>query len=406
MISVEDARQRIVAAFDARPAEMVSLWEAHGRVLAADLTARRDQPFADVSAMDGYAARAADLTTLPARLSLQGEVAAGSGFDAAVAAGACVRIFTGAPVPEGADTIILQEDTDADGDKIVVREAPAAGRHIRRRGNDFDQGSAVLTQGTVLTARAVGLAAAAGYGHVQVHQRPKVGILATGDELVLPGEPVPPNGLVASSLPALAALVRACGADPIVLGIVPDQPDRVATAVLGAAGADLLVTTGGASVGAHDTVRQLLTDTGRRSELDFWRIAMRPGKPLLFGRFAGVPLLGLPGNPVSSLVCALLFLRPAIARLSGLPEGPDRLETATLLGPLPPNDHRQDYLRAWFVSTPEGTLGVRPADRQDSAMMRPLAQADVLIMRPPHAPAAEPGEEVAVLRFPASALPV
>ena len=406
MIPVEEARQRITAAFTPLPTELVSLWQACGRVLGTDIAARRDQPFADVSAMDGYAARAEDLTQLPARLSLQGEVPAGSSFDGALTPGHCIRIFTGAPVPAGADTIVVQEDTAVENGSVVVRDAPAAGRHIRRRGNDFAEGAAVLTQGDVLTARAIGLAAAAGHGHVPVHRRPRVAILATGDELVLPGEPMPANGLAASSLPALAAMVRGCGGEPTVLGIVPDRPERVAAAAQAALGADLLVTTGGASVGAHDTIRQLLTGPDAPSELDFWRIAMRPGKPLLFGRFAGVPLLGLPGNPVSSLVCALLFLRPALARLAGLPDTQDRLESAQLVGTLRANDHRQDYLRARFAPTGDGAYGVRPAEHQDSAMLVPLAAADALIVRPPHAPAAQSGDTVEILPFPRGTLPV
>lgn len=406
MISVEEARQRVVQAFAPLPLELVSLWQASGRVLGADIAARRDQPFADVSAMDGYAVRAADLTQLPARLALQGEVPAGAAFAGEVRPGSCVRIFTGAPVPAGADTIVVQEDTTTDGGVVVIQDAPAMGRHIRRRGGDFTEGAVALARGSVLTARAIGLAAAAGHGHVQVHRRPNVALLATGDELVLPGEPVPPNGLAASSLPALAALVRSCGGEPTVLGIAPDRPDQVAAAAAASTGADILVTTGGASVGAHDTVRQLLTGADAPAELDFWRIAMRPGKPLLFGRFAGVPLLGLPGNPVSSLVCALLFLRPALARLAGLPDTPDRLETARLLSPLRANDHRQDYLRASFAPTADRKQGVRPAQQQDSAMLAPLAAADALIVRPPNAPAAQPGEDVDVLPFPGGALPV
>lgn len=401
MISVEAARARIVEALRPTPGEIVPLAEAWGRVPAVPVVARLTQPPQDVSAMDGYAVRAAD-GTLGATLHLVGSVPAGHPWAGTVGPGQTVRIFTGSVVPAGADAILLQEDATADGDRVTVREAVRLGRHIRRAGQDFATGDILVPAGRRLGARDIGLVAAGNHPWVTVHRRPRVAILATGDEIALPGEPIPPGGIVSSNSHALAALVRSVGGEPMVLPVAADDRGAIAAGAAAAVGADLLVTTGGASVGEHDLVRQALGEQGL--ELDFWQIAMRPGKPLMFGRLDRVPLIGLPGNPVSSLICGLLFVIPALARLHGLPAEPPPTEHARLGRPLPANDRRADHLRAQLERLPDGTLIATASDRQDSAMLRAMTVADALILRPPHAPAAEAGEHVPVMRLDAFGL--
>jgi molybdopterin molybdotransferase len=394
MISVEEARERILGALQPLGSEVVAVSAAHGRVLAEDVVARLTQPPAAVSAMDGYAVRAADLGTIPARLRVVGQVAAGSGDPGAIGPGQAARIFTGAALPDGADTIVIQEDADRDGDWVSVREAPAAGRHIRRAGLDFAAGELGLARGRLLTARDIGLAAAMNWPWLRVTRQPRVAILATGDEVVMPGEPVARGQIVSSNGLALAAFVAACGGAPLNLGVVGDDRAAIAGMAAAARGADLLVTTGGASVGEHDLVQAALGDQGL--ELDFWKIAMRPGKPLLFGRLGGTPVLGLPGNPVSALVCAAIFLRPALQRLLGRPAGAEPPVHARLGEPLPANDRRQDYLRA-RLSHQDGAAVATPFPVQDSSMVSRLAWADCLIVRPPLAPALAAGERVEIL---------
>ena len=402
MLSVAEALARITAAFDPLPAETVGLTGALGRVLAEDVTARVTQPPKDVSAMDGYAVRAANVAKVPARLDVVGHVPAGGDFEGALGPGQAVRIFTGAPVPEGADTIVIQEDTERDGDTVVVKEGAAKGTYIRPAGLDFRFGEVGLSAGRLLSARDVGLAAAMDRAWLQVHRRPRVAVLATGDEVVLPGDPRGPSQIVSSNGFSLAAFVEACGGQPIHLGIAPDDTAALKTLVDGARGADLLVTTGGVSVGEHDLIREALGEQGL--EMDFWRIAMRPGKPLLFGRIGATPILGLPGNPVSSLVCATLFLRPAIAVMLGQDIGKAAPETAILGSGLGANDRRQDYLRARLETDAEGRRRALPFKRQDSSMLATLAQADCLVVRAPHAPAAEPGEVVEIVPLSGGAL--
>jgi molybdopterin molybdotransferase len=400
MISVDEARARILAPLDATPAEIVALAEAWNRVTAAPVLARLTQPPADVSAMDGYALRAAD-GTLDATLRVIGAAPAGHPFDGTVGPGQAVRLFTGSVVPQGADAILLQEDATSDGDSVRVNEAVKPGRHIRRAGQDFSRGDEVVPAGRRITARDVGLAAAANHPWLTVHRRPRIAILATGDEIAMPGEPIPPGGIVSSNSHALAALVRAAGGLPTVLPIALDTTEAVAAVAGAVAGADMLVTTGGASVGDHDLVIKGLRSRGM--VVDFWQIAMRPGKPLLFGRLApsdgGVPVLGLPGNPVSALVCGILFLLPALFRLSGLPAAPPPTTTALLCTAVGANDHRADHLRATATIDASGRLRVTPFPVQDSAMLRRLALADALILRPPHAPALQEGAEVPVVRL-------
>jgi molybdopterin molybdotransferase len=396
MISVEEARLRILEAVRPTPAEVVALGEAWNRVTAGDVVARLTQPPVDVSAMDGYALRAAD-GTLGARLTVIGAAPAGHPFDGSVGPGQAVRLFTGSVVPDGADSILLQEDTTRDGDIVHVNEAVLAGRHIRRAGQDFAAGDAVLPAGRRLTARDIGLAAAANHPWLTVHRRPRIAILATGDEIAMPGEPIPPGGIVSSNSHALAALVRAGGGEPMILPVARDDRDAISAVADTVQGMDLLVTTGGASVGDHDLIIESLKSRGMT--LDFWQIAMRPGKPLLFGQLGATPVLGLPGNPVSALVCAILFLLPALSRLCGLPAAPPPLSTAVLGAAVKANDRRADHLRATIRSDEAGRIVVVPFSTQDSAMLRRLALADALILRPPHAPALGGGAEVGIIRL-------
>jgi molybdopterin molybdotransferase len=358
--------------------------------------ARHANPPADVSAMDGYALRAAD-GGVGARLRLIGTAPAGHPFAGEVGPGEAVRLFTGSLVPRGADSILIQENaTVADG-VVTVTEAPAPGRHIRRMGQDFALGAMLVPAGRQLNPRSIGLAAAGGHAWLSVHRRPRIVILSTGDEIALPGEPLAPGGVVSSNGPALAALVRAAGGEPIMLPTAIDDTAAIASAADAARGAEMLLTTGGASVGDHDLVQAALAERGM--VLDFWRIAMRPGKPLMHGRLGDVPMLGLPGNPVSAIVCAILFLLPAIAKLSGLPGDPPLAEPVRLGAPLPANDIREDYIRASLLTQVDGGWVAEPYAKQDSGMISRLAAADALIIRPPFAPACDVGETVLAIRL-------
>ncbi len=396
MIPVDEARGRILAELKPVGIEEVALLEAQGRVLAEDVRARLTQPPWPVSAMDGYAVRAADVARVPATLTIAGAVPAGSSYASRLNAGEAVRIFTGAPVPDGADAIVIQEDTEASGGKVTVKEASTVGRHIRVAGLDFKAGEVGVSAGRRLTARDVGLSAAMNVPWLRVHRRPRVAILATGDEIARPGDPVGPNQIVSSNSYALAAVALALGAEPIVLGIAKDTVEDTIAKVEGARGTDLLVTTGGASVGDHDLVQKALATRGLA--VDFWKIAMRPGKPLMWGRLGDLPVLGLPGNPVSTLVCALIFLKPAIETLAGLDAQAASLVEARLGADLAANDHRQDYLRA-TLSQSDGALTATPFPKQDSSMMSLLSRSDGLIVRPPKDPARKAGDTVRVLPF-------
>jgi len=396
MISVEEARRRILDGFAPLPAEQVSLANALGRVLVHDIASRRTQPPSAVSAMDGYAVRAGDVADAPVALQIIGQAPAGGAYGGIVGAGECVRIFTGGPVPRGADAIVIQEDTDADGDRVTVKAAVPEGHYIRPAGLDFSAGEICLKAGRILSARDIGLAAAMNVPWLMVHRRPRVAILATGDEVVMPGDPLGPNQIVSSNGLSLGAFVQARGGTPVQLGIAPDNRDALAAMAAGARGADLLVTTGGVSVGEHDLVHSVLSEAGL--ELDFWRIAMRPGKPLLFGRIGDTPVLGLPGNPVSSLICAIVFMVPALDRMQGVATAARPRHTVRLAVPLRQNDEREDYLRA--ILSYDGEPRVTPFSRQDSSMVSRLAQADCLIVRAPHAPPADAGETVEILPLP------
>jgi molybdopterin molybdotransferase len=394
MISVAEALQRILDGVHRMPTETISLAAAHGRVLARNVVARVTQPPTDVSAMDGYAVRANNVARVPTTLTQIGESAAGSAFDGSLAAGQTVRIFTGAPVPTGADAIVIQEDTEVSGDQITMTEAATRGRFIRPAGLDFHLGDVGIAAERVLSARDVGLAAAMNVPWLTVTRRPRIALLATGNEIVRPGEPVGPNQIISSNTIALMALIQASGGEAIDLGIASDDEGSLRALAAGARGADMLVTLGGASVGDHDLVRKVLGQDGL--DLNFWRIAMRPGKPLLFGAIGDTPMMGMPGNPVSSFVCGIVYLRPAIHAMLGLDPHASS-QTARLGRDLPANDQRQDYLRAANSHNKAGDLIVTPFEKQDSSMLSRLAQADCLVLRPPHAVSAKAGDRVEIL---------
>lgn len=393
MISVEEAERRVIAAFSPLDSEIVAIGDACGRVLAEDATARITQPPADISSMDGYAVRSADAAEAPARLRLIGLSPAGRPFGRSLGPGETVRIFTGGVVPEGADAIVIQEDAEAHGELITLNAAARPGRHIRVAGYDFHAGDVLVRAGKCLGARDLALLAAGDLPNVKVRRRPRVALAATGDELSRPGAPRPAGGIVASSGYAVSALIERFGGEAVDLGILADTIEAVAAIADRARDADMIVTMGGASVGDHDLVMRALGPKG--FELDFWKIAMRPGKPLIFGRLGGIPLLGLPGNPVSTFVCAVLFLRPAIAAMLGADNAPPAIE-ARLTRPLEANDARQDYMRAALLWR-DGEPWVEPFAQQDSAMQGALAAAGALIVRAPHAPALDAGSRVRIL---------
>lgn len=399
MIPVEEAIARIVRAFEPLPPETVALDDALGRVLAEDARARLTQPPVAVSAMDGYAVRSAEVEKTPVRLRLVGAAPAGGAYEGTLGPGQAVRIFTGGSMPAGADTVVIQENVKVlSKDGIEVLEGAPRGRFVRPAGLDFKVGQTGIAAGRRLGARDIGLAAAMNIPWLKVRRKPRVAVLATGDEIVLPGEAVGPHQIVSSNSPGLCAAVRALGGEPINLGIAPDEPDELKGLLAAAGRADLLVTTGGVSVGERDLVRRALKELG--FEPDFWKIAMRPGKPVTFGWLRGLPVLGLPGNPVSALVCALVLVEPALARMLGLTESErPRLEAARLGRDLPQNDERQEYLRAELVEDGAGLSVATPFEAQDSAMLATLARARCLIVRGPHAPAIRAGERVQILRF-------
>ncbi|HEX3653298.1 MAG TPA: gephyrin-like molybdotransferase Glp [Rhizomicrobium sp.] len=395
MIPVEEAVQRVTAAFSPVASETVPIARAAGRVLAEDVIARLDQPPFPVSAMDGYAVRTADVANAPVVLNVIGAAPAGLPFAAEVHPGEAVRIFTGGVVPRGADTIIIQENTDRGDPRVTVRASSSAGKHIRPAAQDFCCGDVLVKASERLTARDLALIAAGDVPEVTVRRRPRVVVAATGDELSRPGEPHKPGGIVASSVYGLCASIGQWGGEARDLGILPDRMEAIAQIADNAADADLIVTLGGASVGDHDLIQRALGPKG--FVLDFWKIAMRPGKPLIFGRLDNTPLLGLPGNPVSAYVCTLLFVKPALAALLGATTESEVL-MARLTIPMTANDSRQDYVRA-RSSYRAGELWAEPLPVQDSSMQKALADADVLIIRAPHAPAACEGESVPVIRL-------
>lgn len=398
LISVEEALRRLIGpALVVERTETIPLAQAGDRVLASPLAARLTQPPFDNSAMDGYAIRAADLSELGARLRVIGESAAGRGFDGIVGAGEAVRIFTGAPVPGGADAVLLQEDAvKLEGGLIKSRFVLARSRHIRPRGQDFIEGEDVLPAGSVFDAGNLTVAAAMNHATVEVVARPLVAIIATGDELVPVGGMPGPHQIIASSVFGVSHIARQAGADVLDLGIVVDDRNAIEAAIGKArdAQADIIVTLGGASVGDHDLVQASLIAAGM--ELDFWRIAMRPGKPLMVGSLGRTRVLGLPGNPVSSMVCALLFLEPLVAHMGRRP-APRRLASALTATALAANDHRQDYLRAALRRREDGELEATSFGKQDSSQMKIFALSDCLIVRPPHTEQVEAGARCTIL---------
>jgi molybdopterin molybdotransferase len=395
MIPVAEARQRILAGIEPVGAEQIGLDAALGRTLAAAVAARVTQPAHAVSAMDGYAVRAADLSGEPVRLRVIGTAPAGTPFAGSVASGEAVRIFTGAELPPGADMIVIQENAKAGSGWVEVGERGAAGRYVRQAGLDFRAGEVLLAAGRILTPRDIGLAAAMNVPWLTVRRKPRIAILATGDEIVQPGEPLGPGQIVSSNSWALSALIRAHGGEVMNLGIAADTMHSLRNLAGMARGADLLITSGGASVGEHDLVKRALGEAG--FVLDFWRIAMRPGKPLMYGKLEAMPVLGLPGNPVSALICSVLFLLPLLAALLGRPEHEPMTASATLGVDLDANDAREDYLRAELRRDDNGGLIATPYQRQDSSMMSTLARAGCLVVRPPFAPPLAKGSPVDIV---------
>jgi molybdopterin molybdotransferase len=399
LLSVEEALRRVLDAVEPTPAETIGVADACGRVLAADLAALRTQPPADVSAMDGYAVRAEDVESAPTRLRMIGEVAAGRPFEGTVGFGQAARIFTGGVMPTGADTVVIQERTTRDGDTVIVTSPGRPRANVRVAALDFAQGDVLLHRGRRLTGRDVALAAAMNHPNVSVYRRPRVAVLATGDELIAPGTPPGPGQIVYSNGFALAAMAGDEGAEVLDLGIVADRVDATVAAIERARAlhADILVTTGGASVGDYDLVQPALASQGM--ELAFWRIALRPGRPMMHGRLGPMRVLGLPGNPVSAFVCGFLFLMPLIRRLTGRSDLYAPTESVILGRALPANDERTDYLRASLEKNSDGQWTALPANIQDSSMLVPLAKADCLVIRAPFAPAAPIGSRCTIVKL-------
>jgi molybdopterin molybdotransferase len=400
LMPVSDALAAVLDGATPMPEELVALDQAYHRVLARDIAALRTQPPQPMSAMDGYALRSADAAHAKARLKIVGEVAAGRPFGRVLGPGEAARIFTGGVIPDGADAVVIQENTITEAGHVTITEAAIKGRHIRQAGVDFKQGDVLLKAGRRLSDRDLSLAASMNYPELPVRRKPRMALLATGDELVMPGLTPGPGQIVYSNGYALRALARVEGAEAIDLGIAADTIDATTAGIRRARNldADILVTTGGASVGDHDLVKQSLDAEG--VEMAFWKIAMRPGKPMMHGRLGAMRVIGLPGNPVSSYVCSLLFLVPLIRRLSGLePACPPR-ETALLGRDLGPNDKREDYLRALLEERPDGTLIATPVTHQDSSLLGNLALSQALVIRPAHAAASPAGSPCEILRLP------
>lgn len=394
LLSVAEARATIVGQAALTAVEFTSLWQADDRVLASTLAATRTQPPFDVSAMDGFAVRLSDVATLPVTLRVIGEAAAGHGFTGSVLAGDAVRIFTGAPLPHGADAIIIQEDTEHTATSVTIRRGTPEAAHVRPRGFDFAEGQTLLSSPRRLNARDITLAAAMGHATLPVRSRPRVALLATGDELVLPGEPTGPDQIVCSNPFGIASIVRRAGGDPIFLGIARDNREELAAKLDEGRNCDITIAIGGASVGDHDLVGPVLKDLGM--SLDFWRIAMRPGKPLMYGRLGQRHVLGLPGNPVSSMICSRIFLVPLIHAMLGLPTALAAPHHAVAGTAMSANGPREHYMRATITNTDDGMIAT-PVRSQDSSLLSPLAEADALIVRPPGDPAKAVGDKIQIL---------
>ncbi|MGH6837066.1 MAG: molybdopterin molybdotransferase MoeA [Methylocella sp.] len=399
LLSVAQARARILTdVANDRPFEIIPLERASGRTLAMFLAANCTQPPTAVSAMDGYAVRARDLAQLPVKLKQIGESTAGHGFPGSLGPKETVRIFTGAPMPGGCDTILIQENARVDGGFVEPLETVASGRHVRAKGIDFSEGEVLLTAGTRLCASNIALVAAMNFAEVAVTRRPRVGILATGDELVRPGATIGADQIVASNFFAIAALVEAAGGEPLDLGIAKDELGAIEESIGAARAVDVLVTLGGASVGDYDLVKPALAKQGM--ELSFWKVAMRPGKPMIHGHLGPMIILGLPGNPVAAFVAGIVFLVPLLRALCGDPDaGRDESESAILGKALRGNDSRQDFLRATLRPGETGLPIATPFEIQDSSLLRILAQSQCLVVREPHAEPAAAGDACRIIRL-------
>jgi molybdopterin molybdotransferase len=390
LTSVAEARARIVSGVEPLEGEAVSIYAATGRILAADLKATLTQPPFPASAMDGYAVRACDVAATPVRLKVIGQSAAGHGFAGEVGAGEAVRIFTGAPVPPGADAIVIQENARPAGDGgVELLERATLGRHIRARGCDFSEGEVLLAAGAELGARQLMLAAAMNHATVTVRQKPVVAVLANGDELIEPGGELR-SGQIVSSIPAgVKAAIEAWGGESQLLDLVRDDKESIAARVAAARAVDVLLTIGGASVGEHDLVRAALESEGARFEL--LKAAMRPGKPVMFGFLGRQRVLSMPGNPAAALICARVFLKPLLDSLLRRAQAEDRKFVPLAVG-VGANGEREHYMRAVI-----GADGVAPLRDQDSSLMASFAQADCLLVRPANAPALAKGELAEVI---------
>jgi len=397
LLPMKEALSRILDGVARTSTETITIAEAGGRVLAQDLQAKRTQPPFAASAMDGYAVRAQDIATIPCTLTLVGESAAGHGYSGSIGAGDCVRIFTGAPLPQGSDTIVIQENVTAKNDRVTINQGADKGRYVRPAGLDFAEGDVLLRQGDMLNSSRLSLAAAMNHAAVPVQKKPVVAVIATGDELRVPGSDPSPDQIIASNTYGVCKIISDAGGEAIDLGIASDTMTSLNDKFDQADDVDIVITLGGASVGDHDLVRQALMDRG--VSLDFWKIAMRPGKPLMFGsletKAKSQRYIGLPGNPVSSLVCALLFVRPLIAAHLGLPTETPR-QNAILGDTIAPNDEREEYMRG-TCHLEDGTLVATPFSAQDSSMISVIAKANCLIVRPAHAPEMPKGSACSIV---------
>jgi molybdopterin molybdotransferase len=396
MISAEQAMKCVLENLPRTCTEQVVLADGLGRVLAEDIIARLTQPWSDVSAMDGYAVRAQDVTSVPVTLNVIGESPAGGAFAGQLGAGQSVRIFTGAPLPQGADAIVIQEDTERDGDTVKILEGAPKGKFVRPAGLDFKAGAALIEAPKVLNPRDLGLAAAANVPWLTVKRRPRIAFIATGNEVVMPGDPLGANQIVSSNSVMLKAFIQTLGAEPLDLGIARDDEASLTRLIKSAGEADMLVTIGGASVGDYDLVGRVLAQQGMKLQFD--KVAMRPGKPLIFGHLNGTPVLGMPGNPVSVGVAAAVVLRAAVNVMLGLDAG-ITLESAKLGRDLGENDQRQEYMRASLSVDANGDLTATPFDKQDSSMLARFREADCLVIRPAFAPPAKAGTLVEIIRL-------
>jgi len=394
MISVAQALDLVTGLFSPLEVETVPLREAAGRVLAENVIAKRDQPPFAASSMDGYAVISAEVA-VGATFTVIGESAAGSRFTGCVNPGETVRIFTGAPMPEGADRVIIQEDVTRDKNVITISEGHDTSTYIRAEGFDFKQGF-TLDAPRRLSPNDIALLAAMNCAEVPVRRQPVIALVATGDELVTPGETPGQDQIISSNNYATAALLEAHGAKTRILPIARDTEESLTLALRLCAGADLIVTLGGASVGDHDIVQSVATSMGLKTT--FYKVAMRPGKPLMAGRLNETPMVGLPGNPVSSMACSHIFLRPAVNKMLGLDSHALNRELAQIGSDLGPNGGREHYMRAQ-LSVEYGRLTVHPEKRQDSALLSVLARSNAFLVRPPNDPARKAGDMVEVIRL-------